>query len=402
MERDVSRCTHQDMEIAVLSIVFRIGLLLGCAFPALQVTAEPMSFREVSNGGVCAGCVWFAAEGDITPDTPALFAEYFGEPSSGNGGPTIVIHSQGGDLTAALELGRLFRAHAVRIGIGDTNVDPQYGAHISRIDPGQCLSACAYAYLGAEVRTLTDDQTLGFHQFFDEDILSNANRAAFSGVQRLRDQYVVGELISYLVEMDVSTEVFSFASSAPPGEFAFMSPEKAVELRVDDNPRAMAPWKILPLASGLMIESVSADRAKGVRFFCLGREKGRVHVQIMNRSASGSMELGNEFAFGKPEDYFFPQLGKFEAELRYPSGQPRKLKLQFNKILSEPESGFHVNFDFTMSASEFQSVVGADSLYFWPGHANIFLVNYWGQFVASQIPSGMNANLNRIVLGNCV
>ncbi len=391
-----------EMEFTVLNAFLRIGLFLGLSLAAVQAVAEPMTFREVSNVGVCAGCVWFAAEGDITPETPALFRAQWGEPSPGNGGPTIVINSQGGDLAAALELGRLFRGHSVRIRIGDTNADPENGLHASRIDPGQCLSACAYAYLGAEVRMLSDDETLGFHQFFDEDILANADREAFSSVQRLRDQYVVGELISYLVEMDVSTEVFSFASAAPPGEFAFMSPEKAVELRVDDNPRAMTPWKILPLASGMMIESVSVDRAKGVRFFCLGREKGRVHVQIMNRSTDGSDNLSSEHASGTPKLFFYPQIEKFESSFRYPEGPNFDLALRFNKILAEPESDFHVNFDFTMSNQEFKKSVGATSLYFWPGTANILNVNFWGAFVASGLPNGMNANLNRILLGNCV
>jgi len=380
----------------------RMGISTGLALAASLAAADPMTFREVSNGGACAGCIWIAAEGDITSETPAVFREWFGVPSDGNGGPTIVINSQGGDLTAALELGRLFRAHSVRIRIGDTEPDPQGGGHVSKINSGQCLSACAYAYLGAEVRVLTDDETLGFHQFYDEDILANADRAAFSGVERLREQYVVGELITYLVEMDVSTEVFSFASSATPSELAFMSPTEAVDFRVDDNPRAMTPWRILPLASGLMIESVSTDLAKGVRFFCLGREDGRVHVQIMNKSADDSDNLVGEYASGTPELYFYPHIETFESSFRYGNDRNYDLALRFNKVLSEPESGFHVNFDFTMSVQEFEESVGATHLYFWPGHAYIPLVNYWGQFVAAPLPTGMNLDLNKIVSGNCV
>ncbi len=367
-----------------------------------QLCAEPMTFREATVGGVCAGCTWFAAEGEITSDTPSAFREVFGEPSGGEGGPTIVINSDGGDLTAGLELGRLFHAHSVRVSIGDTVADSENGSYVSKVEPGKCLSACAYAFLGGRVRSLDGPQDLGFHQFYDADILANADQAAFSGAQRLRDQYVVGELISYLVEMDVSTEVFSFASTASPGEFAYMTEEQAAEFRVVDDPRAMRPWDILPLASGLMIESRSLDEQKAVRFFCLDRETGRVHVQIMNASADGSQRLMSEYAQGTPDDYFFPRLGTFESELRYPSGQEQPLKLTFNRILSEPESGFHVNFDFTMSEAEFRAVPGANHLYFWPGHAYVLDVNFWGQFVASNLPAGMDPNLNQIVLGNCV
>lgn len=403
MTSDARYVLNRFFEVIVNSQGFLISIAVVAIISVTQLSAEPMTFRQATVGGVCAGCTWFAAEGDITSDTPAAFREVFGEPSGGEGGPTIVINSDGGDdLAAALELGRLFRAHSIRVAIGDTVADPQSGSRVSKTEPGKCLSACAYAFLGGRVRLLGGSQELGFHQFFDDDILANADRAAFSGAQRLRDQYVVGELISYLVEMDVSTEVFSFAANASPGEFTYMTEEQAAELRVVDDPRAMKPWDILPLASGLMIESQSVDERKAVRFFCLGRETGRVHVQIMNASDDGSQRLTNEYAQGTPDDYFFPRLSTFESELRYPSRQAQPLKLAFNRILSEPESGFHVNFDFTMSAAEFRAVPGSNHLYFWPGHGYALDGNFWGQFVASKLPAGMDSNLNQIVLGNCV
>lgn len=390
-------------EVIVIAQRFLISIAVVTTISVAQLSAEPMTFREATAGGVCAGCTWFAAEGDITSDTPAAFREAFGEPSGGEGGPTIVINSDGGDdLAAALELGRLFRARSVRVSIGDTVADPENGSYVSKTEPGRCLSACAYAFLGGRARELGNSQELGFHQFYDADILANEDRAAFSGAHRLRDQYVVGELISYLVEMDVSTEVFSFAATASPGEFAYMTDAQAAELRVVDDPGAMKSWDILPLASGLLIESRSVDERKAVRFFCLRRETGRVHVQILNASDDGTQRLTNEYAQGTPDDYFFPRLSTFESELRYPNGQAEPLKLAFNRILSEPESGFHVNFDFTMSAAEFRAVLGSNHLYFWPGHGYVLDVNFWGQFVASKLPAGMDSNLNQIVLGNCV
>ena len=121
----------------------------------------------------------------------------------------------------------------------------------------------------------------------------------------------------------------------------------------------------------------------------------------MNASDDGSPRLTNEYAQGSPDDYFFPRLSTFESELRYPSEKAQPLHLFFNLILSEPESGFHVNFDFTMSEAEFKTVPGANHLYFWPGHAFVLDVNFWGQFVASKLPTGMDSNLNQLVLDNC-
>ena len=55
-----------NRDVTVLRIFFRVCFLLVFALPAHKAIAEPMTFREVSNGGVCAGCVWVAAEIELT------------------------------------------------------------------------------------------------------------------------------------------------------------------------------------------------------------------------------------------------------------------------------------------------------------------------------------------------
>ncbi|WP_146673521.1 hypothetical protein [Thioclava sp. F36-6] len=370
---------------------------------ATDVSAEPMTFREATSGGFCAGCTWIAAEGDITAETPNDFRSFFGASPSEQEMPLIVVNSRGGnDLGAALELGRLFRAYGAVVSIGDTQEEDNDGFMVATLEPGQCLSGCAYAFLGGRGRHFDSDQELGFHQFFDAAVLSNADREAFSGIDRFRDQFVAGELISYLIEMDVSTDVFAFASKAPPDKFAFMSQREAQSFRVVDMGSAMKPWEIIPLASGLMIEARSFDDRTGVRFFCLRKDSDRVHVQILNRSPNGTKFLSTEFASGTPEDFFEPAVGALESQFVYPDGRTKSLKLAFNRKLSEPESKFHVNFDFTMSSSDFKSAIGATQLTLEPRTMNVSVTSYWHEFVDRSLPGGMNFNLNRMVLENCV
>ena len=75
-----------------------------------------MRFELTGNGGNCIGCEWIAAVGRITPETPALFRR---EIVDAYPGLAVMFESDGGDMTAALELGRLIRARGMSTSVGD-------------------------------------------------------------------------------------------------------------------------------------------------------------------------------------------------------------------------------------------------------------------------------------------
>ena len=108
---------------------------LGCALGA------PMTFRETGTGGNCDGCAWFAADGEITTDTPTAFSRFMADKQYH---PTIYLNSPGGNLAAGLKLGGLIRNAGLSTGVAQSVPEPE-DPRFDRLVPGKCVSACAYA-----------------------------------------------------------------------------------------------------------------------------------------------------------------------------------------------------------------------------------------------------------------
>ena len=147
-------------KIPVLMLALIANLHLGpIAF------AEPMSFRLAGTGGNCVGCEWIAAQGDITPDTPAKFEEYITE----NGKPYhIVLNSAGGSLIAGIQLGKLIREQGATTLVGKTVqvAEPPGLEHLEEKEDGVYAFSCAFAFMGGVERYVGPDDLLGVHQFY--------------------------------------------------------------------------------------------------------------------------------------------------------------------------------------------------------------------------------------------
>ena len=76
-----------------------------------------MTFFIAASGGNCSTCVWIAAQGIITNETPAEFAAFLDEAQAPR---TVRLDSSGGLLLPAMELGRLFREHELHAMVEST------------------------------------------------------------------------------------------------------------------------------------------------------------------------------------------------------------------------------------------------------------------------------------------
>ena len=125
-----------------ISVILTLGL-------CTAATAQEMTFVLSGTGGNCNGCEWVAAQGEITEDTPAVFSAYirdFGNPH------LIVLNSDGGNLLAGIELGRMIRAAGANTAIGETRSLSGDLSHLEETIPGVCASACAFAFIGGVER----------------------------------------------------------------------------------------------------------------------------------------------------------------------------------------------------------------------------------------------------------
>lgn len=168
-------------------------------YDRIKSADEPMTFVGRQEG---MAFLWVAAEGVITEDTPKEF-EKFLKSADGQMVKNIVFHSPGGNLGAAIKLGRLIREAGYRTLIGRSisldEIMAQY-----HYKEAHCLSACAYAFLGGVERFFTDKEIFGLHRFGMADGKIESDAA----------QIITSELAAYVEEMGVDQRILRLASSA--------------------------------------------------------------------------------------------------------------------------------------------------------------------------------------------
>lgn len=156
----------------VILPVLALLVLLG-ALPVDRAHADDMSFRLVSVGdparcqGGCPAVI--AAEGEITDQTPAEFAEFVrSNIGRANLHAIVFLDSPGGKVVAAMELGRIWRRLGVAAIVGRAN--SAYPGSTTQFLAARCLSACVYALIGAKKRVIPPVSIVGVHRmFFYED-----------------------------------------------------------------------------------------------------------------------------------------------------------------------------------------------------------------------------------------
>lgn len=175
--------------------------------------SEEMRFEQRCIGNATEGC-FLIAEGTITSATPEAFQQSI---SGGVEGRKVLLNSPGGNLAAGVRLGRMIRESGFRTLVGEgTNVRNGDGWP----GPADCLSACAYAFLGGERRQFDGGSRIGFHQF----ALAGRGLIAYEDTQ-----VISGELVSYIVEMGVDARIFAIASREVGNSFYYVSENEAVE-----------------------------------------------------------------------------------------------------------------------------------------------------------------------------
>jgi hypothetical protein len=203
------------------------GCLAPVPYEDPEAFSKPMTFtmRQVS---ITPTATWIAAEGIITESTPPEFERFLQE----NVWYTenwIEFHSPGGNLYAAMELGRTIRRMGLNTTIRRTLTldNPDYSMDILEFEDAVCASACAYAFMGGNVRRVAGDGKLGLHRFGHPELELDGARA----------QIAASDIAQYLQDMEVSQAVLQIASRYDfSGEMFFISQSVADQLGIDFDP----------------------------------------------------------------------------------------------------------------------------------------------------------------------
>jgi hypothetical protein len=195
----------------------------------------PMDFVLVYNGNCQKSCVqWISAEGEFTAATPVQLRNFLKE-LKGQKNLPVVFQSHGGEVDAALMVGRMIRAAGLETAVGRTQLtdcpmlEPRCPQKIVtngwsegevRAGSAFCFSACPFALAGGHIRAAAINARIGLHQ------LTNGSKSASYGRQGRRNLNAISTksdpklkriLKRYFAEMAVSSaHVFAMMGLATP------------------------------------------------------------------------------------------------------------------------------------------------------------------------------------------
>ena len=175
----------------------------GPGFPRSDAVPARLQFTEI----VVDGAKTVLMEGAIEPGDAARFADYLDQRAALP--DQIALHSPGGSVSDALEIGRRIRAAEVPTLM-------QAGA--------ACFSACPYILAAGTERRVSRTALVGVHQhYFGESTLL----PAFVAVESI--QHGQGEVLDYLDAMGIDLRLSARAMQTPPANIYILVEEELTD-----------------------------------------------------------------------------------------------------------------------------------------------------------------------------
>ena len=200
----------------------------------------PMTFALEGNGGNCDSCQWTSAVGVITEDTPDAFREYLKPTGTHTPSGHVVFHSPGGNIDAAIELGRLIREQKFTTDVGSTQ--KVQGHWSSEVFSGRCESACTLSLMGGVVRGFSgsgDEQherLVGFHEIrnadFEVQSLDDETARLLSARGFSVAQAVVGKIVQYQRDMGVDARAINLGIGFERDRLNYPTMEELFDLQI--------------------------------------------------------------------------------------------------------------------------------------------------------------------------
>lgn len=217
--------------------------------PAFDQPMQVVIVRSSEKGCETSCPEWIMAEGMITGETPKLIAEVYERAKQRNGGKPspVILHSSGGNIIAALQIGHFLRARSVDVAVGQTlysgcgpfkakcstpAADGAYrGQLLSR--GAVCLSACPLILAGGVRRLAGIDAAVGVHHWGYELPGPDGKVAAAPARRDPAWDGVVRNMISgYLTTMGISRDVVSDMDKTPFASMMFYDFKRRKQLKL--------------------------------------------------------------------------------------------------------------------------------------------------------------------------
>lgn len=267
--------------VAFVAVVIALSASLPAAAAPVKAPAknavipqlkDPMIFYfaqgEPDSCGL--GCdEWIVAEGEITNGTTDRMRAFLKRLGAKANKRPIYFHSPGGVTSESLTMGRLMRERGMTARIGRThpfdcaNASARDCASAKRsgralvsrltVNQGACYSACVYAIVGARLREVAPEASLGVHASKTVVlgvpkgvIISAETRARF----RADNQQAIRR---YLVEMAIPPGLLDAAEKVPHETIHVLSREEIVRYKIDTRNAVESSWIYLERPSSSIV-----------------------------------------------------------------------------------------------------------------------------------------------------
>ncbi|HYG25348.1 MAG TPA: hypothetical protein VD906_00420 [Caulobacteraceae bacterium] len=202
------------------TIFATVVLALGALAFAPQALA--MTFQRLDGSAACRGYPCVLAVGEIDRKAADDFQALLGREQVPPGA-TVIFDSEGGSVLESLALGDAIRDAGLFTAVG------RYHAPSGRfIVGGQCVSACAYAFLGGVQRHVGEHARVGVHQFSS----APEDKAALTVADA---QHLMGLIAIYLDRMVGKSTVLALAAATPPASTRWLSSHELRSHRMVTN-----------------------------------------------------------------------------------------------------------------------------------------------------------------------
>ena len=230
--------------LAALTSVTPLLVLVAALFAwsagiAPSFAADPMSFKLDTivasapckhNCGRPVSAEVITAMGEITNNTADDFLAFLNEHLRDQQlRPVVLIHSPGGTVVGAMQLGLMFRKIGAAVIVARA-VDEE-GSDRARVIPGACMSACVYAFFGGAKRVVPSVSRLGIHRMA---IYGTAHDPAGGNIssRSFGTDDIVSALSSYTKMMGVDPAVIEEAEQISPESIHIVTPREIARWRL--------------------------------------------------------------------------------------------------------------------------------------------------------------------------
>jgi hypothetical protein len=200
-----------------------IAVVVAFAPAAARAGSQPMQFRvaplqSAECGASCPNVV--IADGVIEPDTPDAFVDFARQAArASNLKSVMLINSPGGNVVASMEFGVKLR----QLGMAAIVAGYGYDGMSAGPTPGECVSACVYALMGAVRRVAPMQSKVALHRMSVTQADTPTRGHMGSVSRRFADSRLVDIVARYAQQMGVSPQVVRQAESQDPDHIRALS-----------------------------------------------------------------------------------------------------------------------------------------------------------------------------------